>query len=256
MIRLIIDEGLSRRGVRGRGERQGVEELRRAVDAFDPATRRPAGRHPRRRLRGGGADVRDRGPRRGGGRYRSGHVVGTRHAARVPHPCASTRCAGAISGRASWCGIPAPSSNPCRAFAQASGPFPSFGFEPKLRVRGLGDTLVGPSTAAIADEILEPGDGQIRALVSCGGNPMAAWPDQLKVRAALEQVELLVQFDPWMSSTAKLARLRDRADAVARGPGHDQLRRHASRVRAGIRPAETVGAVHARRSSRRRRAAT
>ncbi len=75
---------------------------------------------------------------------------------------------------------------PVPRFAQASGPFPSFGFEPKLRVRGLGDTLVGPSTAAIADEILEPGDGQIRALISCGGNPLAAWPDQLKVRDALE----------------------------------------------------------------------
>ena len=59
-----------------------------------------------------------------------------------------------------------------------------------------------------------------------------AWPrgpTSCKVREALESVELLVQFDPWMSSTAKLARLRDRADAVARGPGHDQLRRHASR---------------------------
>ena len=32
---------------------------------------------------------------------------------------------------------------PVPRFAQASGPFPSFGFEPKLRVRGLGDTLVG-----------------------------------------------------------------------------------------------------------------
>jgi len=94
---------------------------------------------------------------------------------------------------------------PVPRFAQASGPFPSYGFEPKLRVRGLGDTLVGPSTAAIADEILEPGAGQIRALISCGGNPLAAWPDQLKVRQALESVELLVQFDPWMSATAKLA---------------------------------------------------
>ena len=94
---------------------------------------------------------------------------------------------------------------PVPRFAQASGPFPAYGFEPKLRVRGLGDTLVGPSTAAIADEILEPGQDQIRALISCGGNPLSAWPDQLRVREALESVELLVQFDPWMSSTAKLA---------------------------------------------------
>ena len=73
-------------------------------------------------------------------------------------------------------------------------------------MRGLGrHSRSGPSTAAIADEILEPGQGQIRALISCGGNPLAAWPDQLKVREAFESVELLVQFDPWMSATAKLA---------------------------------------------------
>ena len=103
-------------------------------------------------------------------------------------------------------------------FAQASGPFPSYGFEPKLRVRGLGDTLVGPSTAAIADEILEPGRGPDP------GAHQLRWQPALRVarpaaRCARRwsRLELLVQFDPWMSSTAKLARLRDRADVVARG---------------------------------------
>ena len=136
---------------------------------------------------------------------------------------------------------------PVPRFAQASGPFPSYGFEPQAAgSAGSGDTLVGPSTAAIADEILEPGQGQIRALISCGGNPLAAWPDQLKVREALESVELLVQFDPWMSATAKLAHYVIAPTLSLEVPGHDQLRRHAPRLRARVRLAEAVGAVHGR----------
>jgi anaerobic selenocysteine-containing dehydrogenase len=30
-------------------------------------------------------------------------------------------------------------------------------------------------TAALADEILTPGDGQVRALIVVGGNPVLAW---------------------------------------------------------------------------------
>jgi anaerobic selenocysteine-containing dehydrogenase len=60
-------------------------------------------------------------------------------------------------------------------------------------------------TTALADEILQGGDGQVRALVNLGGNPVAAWPDQLKTIAAMKKLELLVQIDIKMSATAKLA---------------------------------------------------
>jgi anaerobic selenocysteine-containing dehydrogenase len=89
--------------------------------------------------------------------------------------------------------------------AQAMPPFPAFGYDPPMRVRGLAGSLTGYQTSAIPDEILLPGEGQIRAVISVGGNPVVAWPDQLKVREAFEQVELLVQIDPWMSATAKMA---------------------------------------------------
>ena len=56
-----------------------------------------------------------------------------------------------------------------------------------------------------ADEILAGGDGQIRALLSVGGNPVAAWPDQLKTIEALDSLELLVHVDPFMSATARRA---------------------------------------------------
>jgi anaerobic selenocysteine-containing dehydrogenase len=91
------------------------------------------------------------------------------------------------------------------AVAQASNPWPAWGFGEKLRVRGFTNTAAGMPTTALADEILQGGDGQVRALVNLGGNPVAAWPDQIKTIAAMKKLELLVQIDIKMSATAKLA---------------------------------------------------
>jgi anaerobic selenocysteine-containing dehydrogenase len=74
-----------------------------------------------------------------------------------------------------------------------------------MRVHGLTVTPAGLPTGVLADEILTEGEGQVRALISCGGNPVAAWPDQLKTIEAMQKVDLLVQFDPWMSQTARYA---------------------------------------------------
>jgi anaerobic selenocysteine-containing dehydrogenase len=56
-----------------------------------------------------------------------------------------------------------------------------------------------------ADEILTPGDGQIKALICVGGNPLLAWPDQEKTHRALESLELLVCVDIKMAATAQMA---------------------------------------------------
>lgn len=89
--------------------------------------------------------------------------------------------------------------------AQADPKTPSHGFGEQLRVRGLGATAGGLPTAALADEILTPGDGQVRALISLGGNPLVAWPDQLRAFDALQELEVLVQLDVRWSATAKMA---------------------------------------------------
>jgi anaerobic selenocysteine-containing dehydrogenase len=89
--------------------------------------------------------------------------------------------------------------------AQAMPPFPSYGFGESLRVRGLRNTAAGLQTAALPDEILLPGEGQVRALLSIGGNPAASWPDQIKTVEALRALDLLVHTDVQMSATAKLA---------------------------------------------------
>ena len=89
--------------------------------------------------------------------------------------------------------------------ARAEKRRPAFGFGEKLRVRDLGDTAAGLSTPALPDEILTPGEGQVRALFVTGGNPLAAWPNHDKVRRALESLDLLVVIDPQLSATAELA---------------------------------------------------
>jgi anaerobic selenocysteine-containing dehydrogenase len=91
------------------------------------------------------------------------------------------------------------------AKAQPHPPYQGWGYGEHLRVRGLTDAVCGMPTAALADEILLEGDGQVKALICIGGNPMAAWPDQRKTQRALETLELLVTLDTEMSLTSRLA---------------------------------------------------
>ena len=94
---------------------------------------------------------------------------------------------------------------PLSARAQVLPTGPAYGFGPDLGVRALGNTAAGMPTAALPDLILGEGAMPVRALVSCGGNPVGAWPDQSKTLRAMEALDLLVQIDPWMSATARVA---------------------------------------------------
>lgn len=91
--------------------------------------------------------------------------------------------------------------------AQVAPPMPMYGAPgmAKSRFRGLGQLGLEMPCNVMADEILTPGEGQIRALISVGGNPEVGFPNQLKMRRALDDLELFVQIDPWMSASAKRA---------------------------------------------------
>ena len=80
----------------------------------------------------------------------------------------------------------------------------------RSRIRGFGKIpglAPGGEVPAgiLADEILEPGEGQIRCLFVEGGNPVVAIPDQLKVAKAMASLDLLVTVEPFMSATARLS---------------------------------------------------
>ena len=89
--------------------------------------------------------------------------------------------------------------------AQANPPNPAWGKGEPSRVRGLGEVFGEMPTAALSDEIITPGEGRVRALISVGGNPVGAWPDQLKTIEAMKQLDLNVSIDIKMSQTAKMA---------------------------------------------------
>ncbi len=100
-------------------------------------------------------------------------------------------------------------------FAQATPPQPQWLHDGvKSRISDdIGEVVVvgpyGPlkemPTAVIADEILLEGDGQIKALICVGGNPLLAWPDQEKTLRALRGLDLLVCVDIKMGPTSELA---------------------------------------------------
>lgn len=90
--------------------------------------------------------------------------------------------------------------------AQVAPPVQMFGEGfAKSRFRDLGVLGQEMPCNVLADEILTPGEGQVRALISVGGNPEIAFPNQLKMRRALDDLDLFVQIDPWMSASAKRA---------------------------------------------------
>ena len=73
------------------------------------------------------------------------------------------------------------------------------------RVKGLHGMPGEMLTNVLAEEILEPGEGRVRCLVVCGGNPVVAFPDQIRTIEALRDLELLVVIDHRMTPTAELA---------------------------------------------------
>ena len=90
--------------------------------------------------------------------------------------------------------------------AQVAAPVTPYGEGfPASRFRGLTQLGMEMPCNVLADEILTPGPGQIRALISIGGNPVVAFPDQDKIARALDSLDLLVQVDVLMSQTAKRA---------------------------------------------------
>jgi len=121
--------------------------------------------------------------------------------------CLNTVCARFIQ-EGEKCGVPGVFTVQMgKKRAQVAPPAPTHGAPgmAKSRFRNLGQLGFEMPCNVMADEILTPGEGQIRALISVGGNPEVGFPNQLKMRRALDDLELFVQIDPWMSASAKRA---------------------------------------------------
>ena len=81
---------------------------------------------------------------------------------------------------------------------------------PASRIRGIKaitnhQGLMEMPSNCLTDEILTPGDGQVRALIVHGGQPALVFPDEKDTIRALKSLDLLVVNDLFESATARYA---------------------------------------------------
>jgi len=77
----------------------------------------------------------------------------------------------------------------------------------KSRVRGLPEFMGELPVAAMAEEIMTPGEGQVRALVTSCGNPVLSTPNGRQLDAALGQLDFMVSIDFYINETTSHADL-------------------------------------------------
>jgi anaerobic selenocysteine-containing dehydrogenase len=75
------------------------------------------------------------------------------------------------------------------------------------RVRGLPEFMSELPVAAMADEIITKGDGQIRALFTSCGNPVLSVPNGRKMDIALEKLDFMVSIDIYINETSRHAHI-------------------------------------------------
>ena len=77
----------------------------------------------------------------------------------------------------------------------------------ETRVRGLPEFGGELPTAALAEEIEQPGEDRIRALVTAAGNPVLSAPNGRRLDAALSRLDFMVSVDPYLNETTRHADL-------------------------------------------------
>ncbi len=75
------------------------------------------------------------------------------------------------------------------------------------RVRGLPESNGELPVATLADEMLTPGDGQVRALLTVAGNPVLSTPDGARLERAIGGLDFMVAVDPYLNETTRHADL-------------------------------------------------
>jgi len=77
----------------------------------------------------------------------------------------------------------------------------------KSRVRGLPEYAGELPVATLADEILTPGEGQIRGLLTVAGNPVLSTPNGSRLDEALASLDFMVSVDFYLNETTRHAHL-------------------------------------------------
>ena len=75
----------------------------------------------------------------------------------------------------------------------------------RSRVRGLPEFAGELPVATLADEILTPGDGQVRALLTVAGNPVSSTPDGERLDRAIAGLDFVAAVDIYVNETTRHA---------------------------------------------------
>jgi anaerobic selenocysteine-containing dehydrogenase len=73
------------------------------------------------------------------------------------------------------------------------------------RVKGLPEVSGFLPVSTLPDEILTPGEGQVRGLLTLCGNPVRSSPNSLKYANALAELEFMASIDIYLNETTRLA---------------------------------------------------
>jgi len=84
----------------------------------------------------------------------------------------------------------------------------------QTRVSGLPEFAGTLPPGALQEEILTPGEGQIRAFITMAGNPVLSHPNSDKMVEAFESLEFMVSLDIYLNETTR------HADVILPSPPH------------------------------------
>ena len=98
-------------------------------------------------------------------------------------------------------------SLPAEPVFPLTGPGTSAGHRDRWRsrVRGLPEFAGELPVSALAEEIATPGEGQIRGLFTCAGNPVLSTPDGARLDALLAGLDCMVSVDLYVNETTRHA---------------------------------------------------
>ncbi|MFL6051722.1 MAG: molybdopterin oxidoreductase family protein [Actinoallomurus sp.] len=91
----------------------------------------------------------------------------------------------------------------------------------RSRVRGLPEVRGELPATTLADEILTPGEGQVRALITVAGNPVLSTPGGERLGDALDGLEFMVSVDPYLNETTRHAHVILPPPPPSRSPHYD-----------------------------------
>ncbi len=77
----------------------------------------------------------------------------------------------------------------------------------RSRVRGLPEFAGELPVAALTEEMTTPGQGQVRALLTCAGNPVLSTPDGRELAQAMGKLEFYLAIDVYINETTRHADL-------------------------------------------------